>query len=901
MILGVVVVCLLGSSAFGAPRQHIISGFVQTSGGSGVEGVSIVGDNGAGSAVTDVNGAYSVTVPNNWSGTVTVTKSGWLITPASKTYSNIREDIANENYVAYQPKISGYVKKADGTALSGATVSASGGASTITNVSGYYEIIVPYNWSGTVTPSKTGWGFSPASGTYSNVINDQINQDYTAFQPVISGYVRDNGGAGVAAVSITANNGWGNTVTDSGGYYAISVPYDWSGTVTASKAGFNITPASIAYSNVINDQSERNYTAFQPTISGVITSYGASLEGVILTASNGGGTAVTDSAGSYNLTVPYGWSGTITPSKPQYTFSPVNKVYSNVIADTASQNYTAILPPVSISGYVRDGSGNGVVGVNIAADNGGGSVVTNSSGYYSISVPYNWSGAVKANRGGWQITPASYSYINLSGDQVDQNFNAIYTGIIIVITVKADGTGDYPTIQAAIDAAAAGDVVILQTGTYTGNGNRDIDFKGKAITVKGATGDPNTCIIDCQGTSTSPHRGFKFVSGETTASVLEAIKIINGYGPNENRKGAPYSAGGAIFCKGSAPTVKKCILSNNSAYSTSYYGLGGGICNFDGSNPTITDCTVVDNSAEVGTGVYSENSSPDLSNCTISGNLATYWGGGIYDVNSSSKISKCTFANNEAYGDGGGIYNSSSSPNINNCTFSDNSAGWDGGGICNNYNSSPYINNCTITNNSTYLDGGGIYNYRSNPRIENCTFNANTADTGGGINNFESSPNIDNCTLSSNSAVRYGGGIFNYDYAPSIKNCALNNNSADEGGGIYNKGGGAPSINNCILSYNSADTYGGGIYTYDGFASVINNCTIYGNWAGEGGGIYDYYYAHLTIANSIVWDNSSSQISGFGITVNYCDIQGGYAGAGNINAIPYFANSSLNDFHLKSK
>ena len=39
------------------------------------------------------------------------------------------------------------------------------------------------------------------------------------------------------------------------------------------------------------------------------------------------------------------------------------------------------------------------------------------------------------------------------------------------------------TIQAAIDAASGGDTVMVSDGTYTDEGNRDLDFKGKAITV----------------------------------------------------------------------------------------------------------------------------------------------------------------------------------------------------------------------------------------------------------------------------------------------------------------------------------------------------------------------------------------------------------------------------------
>lgn len=121
----VVLFCLCGVAG-AAPVGRVISGYVQTSGGAGVGGVEMAGDNGAGSAVTGADGAYSVTVPNNWSGTITVSKAGWLITPGSKVYSKVHADIANENYTAYQPTISGYVKQADGTGLSGVSVSASG-------------------------------------------------------------------------------------------------------------------------------------------------------------------------------------------------------------------------------------------------------------------------------------------------------------------------------------------------------------------------------------------------------------------------------------------------------------------------------------------------------------------------------------------------------------------------------------------------------------------------------------------------------------------------------------------------------------------------------------------------------------------------------------------------------
>jgi len=174
-----------------------------------------------------------------------------------------------------------------------------------------------------------------------------------------------------------------------------------------------------------------------------------------------------------------------------------------------------------------------------------------------------------------------------------------------------DGSAEHPfdAIQEAIDYAVDGETVIVLAGSYIGDSNCDLDFKGKAITLRSQNGSSD-CIIDCQYLG----RGFKFHSGEGQDSVLNGFTITN----------AEADRGGGIYClNGSSPTITNCTFRGNSAYGSlgrlpSAYG--GGIC-CQSSKPRITNCTFNGNLAEDhGGGMYCEDSSPTLTNCIFWGN-----------------------------------------------------------------------------------------------------------------------------------------------------------------------------------------------------------------------------------------------------------------------------------------
>ncbi len=280
--------------------------------------------------------------------------------------------------------------------------------------SGNYTLPVSYNWSGTVTPAKTGYLFSPASKNYSALKTDQTGQNYSASP---------------TSRTISGNTGAGNTtlvyfdgitkvaISDGVGNYSILVPNGWSGSVTPSKSGYTFTPSSRSYSNVNADQAAQDYAAQATTykISG-----NAGVADVTLSYTDGVAKTVTSQAnGNYELSVSANWSGTITPSKTGYTFSPAGRTYTNVNSNILSQNYAPSLITFVISGNA------GVAGVALNYTDGTDKqVLSDSSGNYSLTVSYNWSGDVTPTKTAFAFTPVKRAYSGVLSNFAGQNYTA---------------------------------------------------------------------------------------------------------------------------------------------------------------------------------------------------------------------------------------------------------------------------------------------------------------------------------------------------------------------------------------------------------------------------------------------------------------------------------------------
>jgi uncharacterized delta-60 repeat protein/CSLREA domain-containing protein len=366
-------------------------------------------------------------------------------------------------------------------------------------------------------------------------------------------------------------------------------------------------------------------------IKNIVISGNTEVDGVTLSYMDIVPKTVTSSLdGSYSITVPYNWNGTITASKSGYAFSPSSRIYTNVSADQTERDYAPLL----------------VVNTN---DDGPGSlrhIITHSNTGDTITFAPPLSGQT--------IHLASTLLID-KGLTIDGS--SLASHIQISGDTDNDGIGDVSVFR--IEGATP----VELNGLDIVKGNSGIKNIGGGIFNLGNLTITNTNI---SGNSSWYGGGGVLNDSDGILTIVNST-ISNNFAPN----------GSGILNLSPTGTVNisNSTISGNSIRDIN--GDGGGISNL--GNLTITNTNISGNSSTFGGGISNFGTSTVI-NSTISGNSAITSGGGILNAsipnyaNAILTIENSTISNNSAPS-GGGMANSGSLNYLNTIIANSTSGG----------------------------------------------------------------------------------------------------------------------------------------------------------------------------------------------------------------------------------
>jgi hypothetical protein len=423
---------------------------------------------------------------------------------------------------------------------------------------------------------------------------------------------------------------------------------------------------------------------------------------------------------------------------------------------------------------------------------------------------------------------------------------------------------DQPTIQAGINVAVNGDIVLVVDGIYYEN----ISFKGKAITVasyyiidRDTNHINNTVVSGSQPSNPDSGSVVFFNSGEDTTSILCVFTITGGTG-SITPDGVIHGGGINLFQSGGKIIHNKIVHNKLSGSGPGSMGIGGGISQGPPGNVhwTIIEYNFICYNSVTGIDFGGGGGICIVGNTRISDNIIEFnsiqtnsdaaWGGGIYcfnmDVflNLTRRILRNTIRYNKAFaptssqyegGVGGGLAIIRRSAEIKDNIITYNEI--KGSNTTKSYGAGLFLHD----QDTTSVFSNNLISYNSCVNITTCR--------GAGISiwsyNFPCNPRLMNNIISHNSGGTYGGGLYIGGWQPNF-----------------------PLIENNTIAYNPARIAGGAVFSEGAFAQI---------------------------KNSILWGNTSSNntqihLLSDTIYVAYSDIEGGWPGEGNIDANPMFLN-----------
>ncbi len=535
----------------------------------------------------DASGHYSFSGLANGSYTVTPSNTGYVFTPASQTVTISGAHAMNVNFSSAQQtySISGTI---GGPGAAGATVNLSGAstATTTADGSGNYSFTGLANGSYTVTPSLSGYIYTPATQTVpvsganvSSVNFTSAPQTYT-----INGSISGPGGPG-ATVSLTGASTATTTADGSGNYSFTGLP-NGSYTVTPTNSGFVFTPTTQSATISGGNVSAVNFGSL-PTVTSVVLSPASVIGGSSSTATvtlsgpaPAGGAVVTLSSSNPAAALVPG-SVTVAASATTATFSVTTNPVATTTSLTVSATYgttqtasfTVTLPVVtSISlspSSVQGGSSStGTVTLNGPAPAGGAVVTLSSSNPAAAIVPGSVTVAANATTATFSVTTnpvAAITSLSIAGTYGATQTASFTVTPPVVSSVSLSpasvqgGSSSTGTVTLSGPAPAGGAVVTLSSS------NPAVALVSASVTVA-ASATTATFSVTTNPVATTTSLTVSATYGTTqTASFTVTPPVLTSLSLNPTSVPAGAPAIGTVTLSGPAPAggAVVTLLSSN--------------------------------------------------------------------------------------------------------------------------------------------------------------------------------------------------------------------------------------------------------------------------------------------------------------------------------------------------
>jgi hypothetical protein len=304
---------------------------------------------------TNSAGYYSFRVP---SGSYTIAPSfdGYTFSPATADVTVNNAGVEGPNFSGRKGSVmTGRISTRSGVAVGNVSIMLSPSPAGVTNPvttnsAGYYTFQYVPDGTYTLTPTLSGYTFTPVSKSVTVSGADINGQNFIA-TPVytITGHINDWSGQALPNTTVSLSISGGGSLPasivspvtiNSAGYYTFANVPNGSYTITPSLSGYIFFPPThSATVNGANISGQNFIAATGYRVSGhITTSSGAAISGVSVQLDSGA-TVTTNSAGYYTFTnVPNG-NHTLTPSKSGLTFTPPNKTVNVSGADVSGQNF----------------------------------------------------------------------------------------------------------------------------------------------------------------------------------------------------------------------------------------------------------------------------------------------------------------------------------------------------------------------------------------------------------------------------------------------------------------------------------------------------------------------------------------------------------------------------------